>query len=294
MVRLNIDINTKIKNLQFATKNLVTTKFLGNYKSVFRGNGLEFEGYRDYTFGDDASLIDWAATKKANKPLVKEFIEERNLDVFFIIDVSSGMLTGSTNKLKSEYAAEMIATIAFSVLNSGDRVGFALFANKLIYDKQLTNNKAQFSFLIDRLINSEEYVSYFNFEEALKYAINYIKKNTIVFVVSDFITPVGWEYNLSLASGKLDIICVVVRDPRDMALPDADLEVSLTDPYTKEQIVINPSKIKKQFEEESKNQLNYVFSEFERNNLDYFMLMTDLGFLEPLIEFFIKRQNKWR
>ena len=122
MAKLNIDVSTKIRNLQFATKNLVTSKFLGNYKSVFRGRGLEFDGYRDYTSGDDASLIDWTATKKANKPLVKEFIEERNLNVFFIIDVSSGMLTGSTEKLKSEYAAEMIATIAYSVLNSGARV----------------------------------------------------------------------------------------------------------------------------------------------------------------------------
>lgn len=294
MSRLKIDANAKINNLKIITKRLVNTTFFGDYKSVFKGRGLEFEGFRDYTMEDDAISIDWKASKRANKLLVREFIEERNLDVFFLIDVSSNMLTSSTKKLKSEYSAELISTIAFSVLGAGDKVGFALFSKGLIKESVLSNKKSQFYTLIESLTNSENYSDYFNLPDALNYLSDHIRKNTLVFIVSDFITPFGWEDDLKLVSQKFDIIGIMIRDPRDLTLPDSKGLVVLKDPYTQERLVVEPKQLKKFYELEVKNQIDYIQKQFVESNSDFLTLVTDKDFLDPLFQLFNNRKKKWR
>ena len=128
MPKLKINLNFSLSRLDLAIKGLTTTQFLGQYQSVFKGQGLEFADYRTYTQGvDDASLIDWKASRRANNLLVKEFIEERNLEVIFMVDVSSQMLAGSVQKLKAEYIAEIVAAMGYSILKAGDAVGLLLF-----------------------------------------------------------------------------------------------------------------------------------------------------------------------
>ncbi len=294
MSRLKIDPTARINNLKIITKNLVNTTFFGDYKSVFKGRGLEFEGFRDYTIGDDAISIDWKASKRANKLLVREFIEERNLDVFFLIDVSSNMLTSSTKKLKSEYSAELISTIAYSVLGAGDKVGFALFSKSLVKESVLSNKKSQFYTLIESLINSENYSNYFNFSEALKYISDNLRKGTLVFIVSDFIAPFGWEDDLKLASQKFDIIGIMIRDQRDLTLPDSKGLVVLMDPYTQERLVVEPNKLRRTYELEVKNQIDYIKKQFIESNSDFLTLVTDKDFLDPLFQLFNNRRRKWR
>src|SRR3989338_7011118 len=129
---LKLDLSEGIKRLKILTNRIINTRFIGGYKSVFKGKGLEFEDYRPYTTHDDASTIDWKASVKSNQLLVREFVEERNLNTFFLIDVSSSMVYGSIDKLKVEYAAEVAAALSYVILNSGDSMGFALFNDKIV------------------------------------------------------------------------------------------------------------------------------------------------------------------
>jgi len=129
---LKLDLSEGIKRLKILTTQIVNTKFVGGYKSVFKGRGLEFKDYRPYTPDDDASTIDWKASVRANKLFVRDFEEERNLNVFFLVDVSSSMVYGSIDKLKIEYVGELTAALSFVVLNAGDSVGFALFSDRIV------------------------------------------------------------------------------------------------------------------------------------------------------------------
>ena len=123
---LNLELSESIKRLKIFTNQIVNTSFVGGYKSVFKGHGMEFEDYREYTPNDDASTIDWKASVRSKQLLVREFVEERNLNVFFLIDASSSMVYGSTDKLKMEYAAEIVATLSYTILQAGDSISFAL------------------------------------------------------------------------------------------------------------------------------------------------------------------------
>ena len=109
---LNIDLLPVLRKIPFVKKGLLTSTTVGAYKSVFKGRGLEFAGYRPYSTTDDASLIDWKATARTGDVLVREYIEERNLNIIFLFDVSDSMLFGSTDKLKAEYAAELVASLS--------------------------------------------------------------------------------------------------------------------------------------------------------------------------------------
>src|SRR3989344_2418221 len=283
MAKLKIDTARQIHGLNILTKGLVRGGFLGNYRSVFKGKGLEFESFRDYHPGDDSSLIDWETSKRVGKLLVKEFVEERNMDVFFLVDISSNMLVSSTKKLKSEYIAELVSTIALSVLSIGDNIGFALLSNSIVKEVPLSKKMSQFHILTNYLVNPEHYGGFFNLNAGLLYIMNHIKKDALIFIVSDFISPFGWEENLKFVCKKFDVIGIMVRDPRDLTLPDTGGEVALADPYTKEKIIIDPRKIKKEYEMEVKKQTEYIKGQFLDTNSDFLHLITNKDFFGPLL-----------
>ena len=129
--KLKTNISHQIKKLTLLTKRIVVTSLTGNYKTQIRGKGLEFSNFREYVPTDDASLIDWKTSVRVNKPVIKEFIDERNIDVFFLVDVSSSMVFGSTEKLKNEYVSELVSTMAYAILNVGDSLGYAFFSDHL-------------------------------------------------------------------------------------------------------------------------------------------------------------------
>src|SRR3989344_2496505 len=126
MRKLRVKLAPAIRQLEVVTRGMVSTRLIGQYKSVFKGKGLEF------------------ASRRANQLLVKQFVEERNLEVFFLIDTSASMVFGSTEKLKNEYVAELVASLAYVILESGDSVGFALFNEKIIAKFPPANGKNQF------------------------------------------------------------------------------------------------------------------------------------------------------
>jgi len=293
--KLNIDIVPSIRKLQVVTKGLIKTKGIGSYKSVFRGKGLDFSEYRPYDNNDDASLIDWKASMRTNQILIRQYEEERDLNVFFVIDCSSGMVFGSTEKLKNEYAAEIVISLAFTILDFGDSVGLAMFNDKIIKKVYPGKGKGQFYSIVRTLSDPESYGGGFNFDNVTDFILNYLKQSTVVIIVSDF---VGLNENsldkLKLISTKYDTVGIMVRDPRDKTLPTDVGQVVIEDPYSNKSLLIEPKLIKEVYEEEIKKQEKWIKNSFATNKSDFLSLTTDKSFVKPLIGLFSERAIRWR
>lgn len=292
---LKIDLTRTIKRLEITTKKIVGTQLIGSYKSAFKGRGLEFANYRDYTQRDDSSTIDWKASVRTGKLLVKEYEEERRLDVFFLIDISNSMLFGSTNKLKNEYSAELAASLAFTILEAGDEVGFALFNDNISLVSHPVTGKQQFFKFAKALSDPKNYGGNYDLNNAVKFLLSFLEQGTLLIIVSDFIGLKGeWTHYLRTAAGKFDIVAIMINDPRDIKLPTESYNVVLADPYSNRTTVIDPLYAKLQYEEYVKHQKNNIQETFKNLHIDLLDITTDKSFVEPLINFFMKRHRKWR
>lgn len=295
MAKLKVNLELSLKRLEVLTKDLVNTSFLGSYKSVFKGKGLEFAEYRAHMPDDDANLIDWKASARGNQLLVKEFVEERNLNVFFLIDISNSMTLSSIPKLKCEYAAEFVSCLSYAMLKTGDNIGYALFSNNIIKEMPPTGGLKQFYVFSEILANPTIYGGNKNLKEAIKFLTDFVKERTLVFIISDFIgVQEGWEKELELATIKFDIIGIMIRDPIDRTIPGEMGQLAIIDPNSEDRLLIVPEKIKEEYAKETKRDEKEIENIFKDNNCDFLSLSTDKSFTEPLIDLFTSRAKKWR
>ncbi len=288
---LELDLSRGIKKLELVTRQLVTSNFIGSYKSAFKGRGLEFDGYREYSTGDDASLIDWrASVRSVGKVLVKEFVEERNLDVFFLIDASATMVFGTHHKLKNEYAAELCASLAYAMLQAGDSVGMALFGDRITHHLPPTGGHKQYYALLKALADAGYYGGGKNFIPALEYANAVLSRGTLLIVVSDFIGVRGnWMPLLKIAGRKFGLVAFMVRDPRDLELPPGVGEVVLADPYSDKQLLVDVDRVNDAYNRIARVQVEVVRKDFVDAGGGFLLLRTDAGFVDPVIKFFQER-----
>ena len=283
-----------LEGLEIGPRRIVTSRFLGSYKSVFRGKGLEFVDYKEFVGGDDASLIDWKASSRAGKLLVKEFAEERNINIFFLIDVSSSMVYSSISKLKSEYAAELVGSLGFLVLHSGDSIGFALFTDKIIKSSLPVSGIGKHYAFMKELTDVENYGGGYDIVYALKSVNSFLERNSVLIIVSDFIGLKGeWETRIKLASQKYDVIGIMIRDIRDKNLPKMGLGTALLeDPFTGEQIVVDTKKVGPAYKKYVSRQEKKIKEVFLKSNSDFLSLTTDEDFVDSLFKFFKSRGSR--
>ncbi len=290
--KLNLDVGDSISKFEKLMKKFLVRKVL--YRIIFRGKGLEFDGYRDFSPIDDANDIDWKASARANKLLVKQYKEERDLKIMFVVDVSENMLFGSTEKLKCEYAAEVCATLAHLIVNSGDKIGFAFFNDKITEIVPPKPGMRQFSIFVDSLSNPLNYGGVSKINGPLDFLLNYLDESVIgVIIVSDFIkVKKDILKTLNLFSSRFDTIALMIKDPIDKTLPKIDREVIIEDPVTKEQLLINPILAKRLYEKNAIEQTNIVKKIFTDAGVDFLELTTDKEFLFPLADFLKERVKK--
>lgn len=276
-----------IKSLQLKTK---------IYKTLLRGRGLEFNGYRTYANDDDSSSIDWKASARGNKLLVKEYIEEKNLDFIFLIDVSSKMLFGSQNKLKCEYAAEILLAMSHLVMHSGNKFGIALYSDDVKNYILPRKGEHHFNLCIDLLSNIDNYGGASNLDNAVDFVLNLPTNNaSSVIIISDFLKVNGNMVDkLNLLSKRFETFAIMVKDPLDRELPDFSGEVVVEDTDSKEQLLIDPSIARKQFREYAMQQENFVKSLFNKSDIDLLNLETNQNFVPELAEFLQERIRKGR
>ncbi len=287
----------EVRKIEIKTKKLVEGLLQGNYHSVFKGSGIEFSEVREYKPGDDIRTIDWNVTARMNKAYVKEYIEERNLNVFILLDVSGSNDFG-LNKSKKRTGVEIAATIMFAAVKNNDNIGLTLFTDKTEkYFKPRKGRKHALR-LIREMIYYNPKSKKTNIKEALKFIIKIVKKQSIIFVISDFIEN-NDQYNylkeLKIINKKHDLILIRIMDNRELEIPEIGF-IELSDEETGESIIINTSD--KEFQENYKKMIKNKIREFDNKmkklRIDTIKVNTEEGFVKPLEKFFYIREKRMK
>ena len=237
---LKIDLIPHLRKVKLKARRDVLNRVLeGNWSTIFKGHGLEFAGYRAYNYGDDASKIDWGASLRAHEILVRDLEEYHNFNVFFLVDVSNSMLFSSTGKLKAEYAAEMIFSLCYAIMQTGDAIGLGMFTDHLVAKIPPSLGKGVYYRIIRHLTEPKNYGGDFNLTKALKYVSSFLNERSVIIIISDFIgLKEGWHRYINILAGKYDLIGIMIRDPRDFEMPVSAGQYLVENPFTGEKLIL--------------------------------------------------------
>jgi len=286
------EILKKVKRIEIATRGLVNEVFSGEYHSVFKGRGMEFAEVREYQVGDDIRNIDWNVTARIGHPYIKVFDEERELTVMLLVDVSSSGNFGTTNQMKGEVAAELCAVLAFSAIKNNDKVGLIIFSDKIEKFIPPRKGKQHVLRVIREILFFKPEDSRTDLNVSLEYLSRVIKRRSIVFLVSDFLTE-DYEKSLQVANKKHDIIAINILDPREIELPSIGF-IELEDAETGETVIVdtsNPS-IRGSFYSQSKEERDKREKFFKSIGVDNININTDKSYVEPITRFFRMRAKR--
>lgn len=282
----------KVKKIEIKTKHLVDGLLQGAYHSVFKGTGIEFSEVREYTPGDDIRSIDWNVTARMNQPFVKEFIEERDLTVYIVLDVSASNDFGS-EKSKKEAAIELSASLMFAALRNNDRVGLCLFTKEAEKYIPPRKGKKHILKLIRDMIEYKPLHKTTNLISTLVFLSRVIKKRSIIFLISDFFTDTNFQKQLRLLKKKHDVIAININDIRESTIPDVGY-IELEDEETGEQLLLDTSS--KEFRENYvkliKQRNDELTNKLKRLRIDLVHLKSDEPFEIPLKRFFRLRERR--
>ncbi len=283
----------KVREVEIKSKKNAESLLSGEYKTVFRGSGIEFEEVREYIRGDDTRSIDWNVTAKTGKLFVKKYSEERELVVYILIDVSGSGFFGTTTQFKNQLAIEISALLAISAAKSKDKVGLLLFSDEII--KFIPAGKGRGHIL--RLIRETFAVEATNQKTDLKLALDFInkvqKRKSIIFLISDFFDT-GYMNSLKITNNRHDLIPVVLRDRMELELPKLGL-LKLRDPETGEVVLVNTNskRVRSDFKRMSLKRDETLRTGLRKNNIDALFVETDEPYLPKLMSFFKKRAARY-
>lgn len=273
--KFNVNFPVAITEFDRIMQRLKLKKIL--YRIILRGKGLEFDSYRKFGFDDDASFIDWKASLRANQLLSRTYIEERDLNVYFLVDVSNSMLFGSRNKLKSEYVAEFVTALSHLVINVGDRIGLVMFSDSLVKVLHPSSKKTQFGLFMKFLSDPNLYGGGFDLDKVIDYVLKTVKSEySVFFIISDFISlGESNQRNLRLLGTRFETMAVMSRDFLDENLPKTGYQFAFQDPYSKRQMVLDPEISSRRYRVKALEQKAKVKEIFENARID--VLELDIG-----------------
>src|SRR5512139_150170 len=230
----------KVRRIQIRTRTILESGIGGAYHAVFKGRGMEVAEVREYQPGDDARTIDWNVTARMGSPYVKKFVEERDLTLLIVVDVSGSQAFGSRFLLKRDYAAELAAVLAFSAVANHDRVGAVLFSDRIEGYVPPARGRDHALRIVRDLLAREPAGRGTDLAAALRFAQRVLRRRGIVAVVSDFQAE-GYEKPLGALRRRHDVVALHLRDPRETDVPAAGL-VAFIDPETGERVVADTSR----------------------------------------------------
>src|SRR5687768_3769245 len=216
------EILRQVKLIELRTRGLVNSVFTGEYRSVFKGQGMEFSEVREYQPGDEVRSIDWNVTARMRRPFVKRYIEERELTVMLAVDLSGSERFGTTTRFKSELATELGAVLAMSAIRNNDRVGILLFTDRVEHVVPPRKGRRHALRIIRDLLVHEPAGHGTDIPDALEYLGKMLRSKSIVFVLSDFLGQ-DLERPLKLLAQRHDVIAITIEDPSERRLPDVGL-----------------------------------------------------------------------
>jgi uncharacterized protein (DUF58 family) len=292
MTRDPKEILKKIRLIELRTRRLVNSIFAGQYHSVFKGRGMNFEEVREYAPGDEIRSIDWNVTARMNVPYIKKFTEERELTVMLLVDVSASGLFGSIELSKRELAAEVASILAFSAINNNDKVGLLLFSNEVELFIPPKKGRLHTLRLIREMLYFQPKGRGTNLAGALDYMNRVISRRSVVFMISDFMAP-DFTKALTVTSRRHDLVAMPVTDPGESELPDVGI-VTLEDAETGAQIDVNTSSraVRRGLFELNEERLRALDRLLRSRRVDVVPLSTAEDYLIPLRAFFDQRERR--
>jgi uncharacterized protein (DUF58 family) len=279
----------KIRRIQIRTRVILESGIGGAYHAVFKGRGMEFAEVREYEAGDDARTIDWNVTARMGAPFVKKFVEERDLTLLLLVDVSGSQAFGSRFLLKRDYAAELAAVLAFSAVANHDRVGAVLFSDRIEGYVAPGRGRDHALRIVRDLLALAPRGKGTDLEGALRFAQRVMKRRGIVAVISDF-QDRAYERALGVLRRRHDVIALHLLDPRESEFPDVGL-VALVDPETGERVVVDASRpdVRRRL---AATALMETHPAFKRTRVDALTLSTAESYEKPLSAFFKARERR--
>jgi uncharacterized protein (DUF58 family) len=283
------DLLKKVRKIEIKTRRLTNNIFGGEYHSAFKGRGMTFSEVRNYQFGDDIRTIDWNVTARYNEPFVKVFEEERELTLMLLVDVSGSEFFGTDNVLKKNIVTEISATLAFSALQNNDKVGLILFSDEVELYIPPSKGKTHVLRIIRELIEFKPKSKKTDISEALQFLIGVIKKKSIAFILSDFISE-NYEKTLKICAKKHDLTGIRIFDKMEESIPNMGI-ISMFDQETEEVKMIDTSShsLRKKYELFNKvnsKRFNQVFSKHGAGTLN---CRTDESYVKKLLSYFKTR-----
>lgn len=286
------EILRKIRRLELRTRKLVASSFAGQYQSVFKGRGMNFEEVRPYTPGDEIRSIDWNVTARTGEPYIKKFTEEREMTVMIVLDVSASGNFGSILESKRELAAEVAAVLAFSAIQNNDKVGLLLFSDCIELFIPPKKGRMHILRLIREMLYFEPKGRGTDLAAALEYLNKVVSRRAVVFLISDFLTG-DFVRPLTVSAKRHDMIALTVVDPVEEALPDVGV-ILLEDPETGEQIEVDTSRrdVAKGYAALAEQRARDIKRLFGARGVDSIELRTDSDYLPVLRGFFERRGHR--
>ncbi len=286
------DVLKQVRRIEITTRGLVNDVFSGEYHSVFKGRGMNFAEVREYQFGDDVRSIDWNVTARVGSPYVKVFDEERELTVMLVVDVSASGDFGTIGRMKGEMAVELCALLAFAAIKNNDKVGLIVFSDRI--EKFVPPRKGRRHVLrvLRELLYLKPEGRGTDVGLALEYLSRVTRRRSVVFLVSDFMSP-DYQRPLTVAGRRHDLVAIRVSDRRERELPPIGY-VELEDAETGDHLLVNTSDLDFRAKMAAAASQAHALREkmFRSTKVDCIDVETGRSYFEPLITFFRQRAKR--
>jgi uncharacterized protein (DUF58 family) len=288
------EVIAKIRRLEIKTGRIVNELFGGQYESVFKGRGMEFDEVREYQPGDDIRSIDWNVTARMGHPYIKKFVEERELNIMLLVDASNSQKFGTKNQTKMEMAAELSGVLAYTAIKNNDRIGALLFTDKVEKFIPPAKGTSHLSRILRDVLYALPQGKGTDLNPPLEFINDVLKRKCIVFLISDFYAQ-GFERALAITNRRHDVIAFEIIDQGEQKLPPVGY-IALEDLERKRSVLIKAgsSKIRENFRISSEKARIQKRDFFRRLGVDHIELFTDRSYVEPLLNFFRMRARRFR
>ncbi len=286
----------RVRRIELITRGMVKETLGGAYHSRFKGQGIEFDDFREYQPGDDVRFLDWNVTARMDEPFVRKYIEERELTVMLVVDVSGSGDYGSHEDSKRERAAEVAAVFAFSAVQNQDKVGLILVSDKVEHYLPARKGGSHALRCLRDILNMQPKNRCTDLAPALDLALERVAHRALVVVVSDFFTTNdAWEKSLRSLAAKHDVVTAQITDPREWELPNAG-RVCLEDPETGEQHIVNTSHpaVRRQYAERISERQDSLNRMLRKNAVERLDVRTDDDYVPALKAYFRTRKRRKR
>lgn len=279
----------KVHRIQIITNRMVNDILAGEYHSAFKGKGMEFDEVREYQVGDDIRNIDWNVTARTGIPHVKRFSEERELTIYFVVDISPSQGFGTQNRTKAQLAVEIAAILAFAAIKNNDKVGLILFSDRI--EKFLPPRKGRYAVMriIREMLSTTTQGEGTDVTMALEYLGRVQRRKAVVFLISDFLSA-SYEKSIKQTQSKHDVIAITSHDPGEFSFPGVGL-VELEDAETGERIIVDGKSpmLQKMFAQRTNKIKKERESLFKRIDMDELSVSTNEDYLKNIHQLFRKR-----